>query len=267
MKTIRIGIQIEPQHTTYTAFAQAVRAVEAMGVDTMWTWDHFYPPYEDEIPPKEQPDSAWGNHIEAWTLLTAMAMLTQRVELGHLVTCNSYRNPALLSNMAKTLDHISHGRLILGIGGGWREVEYRIFGYSFGTTASRLYAMERSLRVIKERWSVDLPRPVRNPIPILIGGDGEEITLHLVAQYANLWNSLASLAEFNHKNEVLNQWCQKVGRNPQTIERTVTIGHHVNRRTCDGYVELGAQHLILDLGEPWDLAPVEQLVRWRENTQ
>jgi probable F420-dependent oxidoreductase len=266
MKPIRIGVQMEPQHTTYAAFSHAVYEVEALGVDTMWTWDHLYPPYEDEIPPKKQPGSDRGNHFEAWTLLTAMAMLTQRVELGHLVTCNSYRNPALLSNMAKTVDHISHGRLILGIGAGWREVEYRIYGYPFGKTAERLYALEESLKVIKQRWSVDLPLPVRNPIPILIGGDGEKITLRLVAQYADLWNSLASPAEFKHKNEVLDQWCQQVGRDPGSIERTVTIDHRVVRAVCDEYEALGAQHLILDLGSPWDLDPVEQLVRWRENT-
>ncbi len=267
MNQIKIGVQMEPQHTTYAAFAQAVQRVEEMGVDTMWTWDHFYPPYEDEIPPQEQPGSTRGNHFEAWTLLTAMALLTRRVEIGHLVSCTSYRNPALLSNMAKTLDHISRGRLILGLGGGWREVEYKIFGYPFGTTADRLHNLEHSLEVITQRWAVDLPRPVRDPIPILIGGDGEKITLRLVAKYATLWNSLASLSEFKHKSEVLDQWCQKVGRDPQSIERTVTIGHHVNRRTCDGYVSLGAQQLILDLGEPWDLSPVETLVRWRESTR
>ncbi len=267
MNHTRIGVQMEPQHTTYAAFAQAVHEVEGMGVDTMWTWDHFYPPYEHVIPPKQRPGSAWGNHFEAWTLLTAMATLTHRVEIGHLVSCTSYRNPALLSNMAKTVDHISQGRLILGLGGGWREVEYQIYAYPFGTTADRLHMLENSLKVIRQRWSVDLPRPLRDPIPILIGGDGEKITLRLVAEYANLWNSLASLAEFKHKSDVLDQWCHKVGRDPRSIERTVTIGHHVSRRTCDGYVSFGAQHLILDLGEPWDLSQVEALVRWRESAR
>ena len=265
MKPIRIGVQMEPQHTTYAAFAQAVRQAEAMGVDTIWTWDHFYPPYEAEIPPPGRPGSPQGNHFEAWTLLTAMVMLTQRAEIGHLVTCNSYRNPSLLSTMAKTVDHISQGRLILGIGAGWREIEYRIFGYPFGSASDRLHALEESLPVIKHRWSVDLPPPLRNPIPILIGGDGEKITLRLVAQYADLWNSLASTSEFKHKNDVLNQWCQTVERDPNTIERTVTIGHHMNRATCDEYVTLGAQHIIIDLGEPWDFGQVEKLVRWRDD--
>jgi probable F420-dependent oxidoreductase len=263
VKKIRIGVQLEPQHTTYAAFMRAVQAVEALGVDTLWTWDHFYPPYEVEIPPKLLLGTARGNHFEAWTLLTAMALNTQRVEIGHLVTCNSYRNPALLSNMAKTLDHISGGRLILGMGAGWREVEYRLFGYPFGTARDRLLSLEASLRVIRQRWAIDLPLPVRNPIPILIGGDGEKITLRLVAQYADLWNSLASPAEFRHKSQVLDVWCQEVGRDPASIERTVTIGHHVHPAVCEEYVSLGAQHLILDLGEPWNLAPLEDLLRWR----
>ncbi len=267
MQRIRVGVQIEPQHTTYEAFAKAVIAVEALGVDTIWTWDHFYPPYEAEIPPKERPGSPRGNHFEAWTLLTAMAMLTTHVEIGHLVTCNSYRNPSLLSIMAKTVDHISRGRLILGMGSGWREVEYRIFGYPFGSAAGRLHALEEALPLIKHRWSIDLPLPVRNPIPILIGGDGEKITLRLVAQFADLWNSLASVSEYKHKDQVLNQWCEKVGRNPAGIERTVTIGRVMDRATCSEFVELGASHLIINLGHPWDLKQVEKLVRWREDNR
>jgi probable F420-dependent oxidoreductase len=263
MKAIRIGVQMEPQHTTYTAFMQAVRQVEALGVDSLWTWDHFYPPYEAKIPPEPIPGSAWGNHFEGWTLLTAMATLTKQVELGRLVTCNSYRNPGLLSNMAKTVDHISHGRLILGLGGGWREVEYQVYGYPFGTAAERLYALEDALKVIKQRWAIDLPLPVRNPIPILIGGDGEKITLRLVAQYADLWNSLESPTGFKHKHQVLDQWCAQVGRDPATIERSVVIGSHFNRSECEQYIEYGAQHLIINLGAPWDLSQVERFVRWR----
>jgi len=192
MVSIRIGVQLEPQHTTYAAFAHAVQQVEAMGVDTLWTWDHFYPPWEDEIPPKVKPGSTHGYHFEAWTLLTAMAMLTQRAEVGCLVTCNSYRNPSLLSNIAKTVDHISQGRLILGIGAGWRKEEYIEYGYPFGTALDRLNALEAAIPVIKQRWEEDLPLPIRQPIPILIGGDGEKITLRLVAQFADLWNSGAS---------------------------------------------------------------------------
>ena len=264
MKTIRVGVQLEPQHTNYATYAQAVHQVEALGVDTLWNWDHFFPPWEDVPPGGDPADPFRGNHFEAWTLLTAMAMLTQRVEVGCLVTCNSYRNPALLSNMAKTVDHISGGRLILGMGAGWREAEYQQYGYQFGTATQRLQSLETALVLIKQRWAVDLPLPVRQPIPIMIGGDGEKIMLRLVAQYADQWNTAVSPEQFQHKCTVLDQWCANVGRDPAAIERSVSLHGAPEVSFYDEYVAVGAQHFILNVGEPWDLAPVEQLIRWRE---
>ena len=265
MKRIRIGVQLEPQHTTYSAYAQAVREVEALGVDTLWTWDHFYPPWDDEIPTKEKPDSTQGNHFEGWTLLTAMALLTKKVLVGCLVTCNSYRNPALLSNMAKTIDHISEGRLILGIGAGWRQAEYDEYGYRFGTAAERLQALEEALIIIKQRWAADLPLPVNQAIPIMIGGDGEKITLRLVAQYADQWNSCASPRQFKRKCAILDEWCERLGRDPDTIERSVCAGNAPEPSLCDEYVSLGADHIILNLGTPWDMTHVDRILQWRDH--
>ena len=255
MPPFRVGVQLHPQHTSYAAFADAVKRVEALGVDTIWNWDHFFPlsgPKGDD------------RHFEGWTLLTAMATLTERAEIGCLVTCNSYRNPALLAHMAKTVDHISNGRLILGIGSGWFERDYDAKGYEFGTAAGRLAALSDSLPIIKQQMALESPPPIRNPIPMLIGGAGEKITLRLVAQYADMWNAFGPPDVWKRKSAVLDDWCREVGRNPAEIERTVGIDPDEIPNQLDAYAEAGATHFILGMGVHEDFARAEQLVRWRD---
>lgn len=253
MPAIRVGVQLHPQHTTYPSFAAAVRQSEELGVDSIWNWDHFFPLYGNPN----------GNHFEAWTLLTAMATLTSRAEVGCLVTCNSYRNPALLSDMAKTVDHISGGRLILGMGAGWFHRDYQEFGYEFGTAPYRLRALRDALPIIKKRWEVDVPPPIRNPIPICIGGGGEKVTLKITAQHATIWNSFGPPETYQRKNTILDNWCQEVGRNPAEIERSVSLPPK-DLPLLNALHNAGATHFILELGEPWDFGAVEKLVRWRE---
>ena len=253
MARIKIGAQMKPQHTTYAAYADAVRRAEDLGVDTIWNWDHFYPLSGDPN----------GNHFEGWTLLTAMAMLTTRAQVGCLVTCNSYRNPNLLADMARTVDHISGGRLILGIGAGWFQRDYREYGYDFGTAASRLKDLGQSLPIIKERWQKLNPPPVRNPIPILIGGGGEKVTLRLTAQYADLWNSFGPLETYKHKNEVLTKWCHEVGRDPSAVERTVMVDPDEFDK-LDDYVKVGVTHILIGWDAPWDPAQLQRLLAWRD---
>ena len=255
MTKIKVGVQLQPQHVSYDEYAEAVRQTEALGVDSIWNWDHFYP----------LSGEGNDNHFEGWTLLTAIAMLTENVELGTLVTCNSYRNPALLTHMANTVDHISHGRLILGIGAGWFEKDYNEFGYEFGTAGSRLRDLRDSLPIIKERMNKEIPPPVRNPIPIMIGGGGEKVTLKLTAQYADLWNGFGPPETWIHKNNVLNNWCAEVGRDPNEIERTVSLNNPNDiSDNLDAYVEAGATHLILMMGIPAKYDQIEQLVSWRD---
>jgi probable F420-dependent oxidoreductase len=251
---LRVGVQFHPQHTSYSSFADAVRRVEDLGVDTIWNWDHFFP----------LSGNPQGNHFEGWTLLSVMATLTQRAEIGCLVTCNTYRNAALLSDMAKTVDHISNGRLILGIGAGWFERDYREFGYDFGTAGSRLANLERSLEIIRHRWEVDVPRPVRNPIPILIGGGGEKKTLRIAARYANITHTFGDPETFAHKMRVLDNWCAEINRDPREIERSCATQKFATAAQRDALVKAGATHLIMGMDEPWDFAAVEDLVRWRD---
>ncbi|MEM7127386.1 MAG: LLM class F420-dependent oxidoreductase [Chloroflexota bacterium] len=252
MTNIRIGIQLHPQHTTYASFADAAQKLDGMGIDTLWNWDHFFPLYGD----------ADGDHFEGWTTLTAMGLLTKNVEIGCLVLCNSYRNPAHLSQMTKTLDHMTNGRFILGIGAGWFEKDYTEYGYEFGTAGDRLRALRDALPIIKERWEKDSPPPVRN-IPILIGGGGEKVTLKLTAQYADIWNGFGPAETYKHKCTVLDNWCNELGRDPGEIERSVLFGTD-GLETVDELADAGATHLIMSLGEPWNYDAVEQLVKWRE---
>jgi probable F420-dependent oxidoreductase len=252
MSRIRIGVQLHPQHTTYASFAEAVRRFDEMGVDSIWNWDHFFPLYGDPQ----------GPHFEGWTLLSAMAAITTRAEVGCLVTCNSYRNPALLSNMAKTVDHISGGRLILGLGAGWFERDYSEYGYEFGTGPDRLRALRAAIPVIKQRWEVDVPKPLRNPIPILIGGGGEKVTLKIAAEHAQIWHGFGPVETFTHKSSVLDEWCKELGRNPAEIERSVSPRQDDD---LNAYVEAGATHIIFGMGEPWDYKKIEDALAWREN--
>lgn len=252
MPKLRVGVQLHPQQVSYPSFAEAVQTVEAIGVDTIWNWDHFYPLYGE----------ADGPHFEAYTLLTAMAMLTTRAEVGCLVTCNNYRNPNLLADMLRTLDHISGGRAILGIGAGWFERDYTEYGYEFGNWTYRFDEFEKNLPIIRDRWSRLNPPPLR-PIPVLIGGGGEKKSLRLTAQYADMWNGFGSPEEFRHKNQVLDRWCAELGRNPAEIERTASLNLE-QLDQLDAYVDAGMTHMILGMGAPWDYAPVERMVAWRD---
>jgi len=252
-RPVRVGVQFHQQHTSYQSFAGAVKQAEELGVDTIWNWDHFFPLYGE-------PD---GPHFEGWTLLTAMATLTQRAEVGCLVTCNTYRNPALLSDMAKTIDHVSNGRLILGIGAGWFERDYSEFGYEFGTAGGRLAALEKSLQIIKERWEKDAPKPLRK-IPILVGGSGEKVTLKIAAKYADMWHGFGDAETLAHKLEVLNNWCAEVGRDPNEIERCSGTDKDSSDSERDALIKTGVSHLVMGMGEPWDFKAIEELVKWRD---
>lgn len=247
MTKLKVGVQLHPQATTVVNLREAWRAADAMGVDSIWVWDHFYPLYGD-------PDAA---HFEAYTLLAAMATDTSNASIGALVTCNSYRNPQLLADMARTIDHLSGGRFTLGIGSGWFERDYTEYGYEFGTAVERLHKLRDDLPIIKDRLAKLTPGPV-GPLPILIGGSGEKVTLKLVATHADGWNTFGPPEHFAAKNAILNEWCTEVGRDPSEIERTVAIqANEIDQ--AEALAEAGATHLIVMTGDPFDLDAVARL--------
>jgi probable F420-dependent oxidoreductase len=230
----------------------AWKAADALGVDSLWTWDHFYPLFGD-------PDAT---HFECYSLLAAMAVDTCHATIGALVTCYSYRNPHLLADMARTIDHLSRGRFVLGLGSGWFERDYTEYDYEFGTAPGRLKILEAGLPIVKERLAKLNPGPVNGKIPLMIGGSGEKVTLRLVAEHADALNTFGPVDNFRRKNDVLNEWCAKVGRDPKAIERTVAI-ESKDLVDADGYAAAGADHLIVMLSAPFDLDPVARFIAER----
>lgn len=260
MSRVRIAVQFHPQHGTYEAIRESLHRAEEMGVDIAYNWDHFYPLYGE-------PD---GEHFEAWTMLAAWAEQTERIEIGPLVTCNSYRNPELLADMARTVDHISGGRLIFGIGSGWFQRDYDEYGYEFGTAASRLRDLGRALPRIEERWAKLNPPPTRK-LPVLIGGGGEKVTLRLTARHADVWHFFPKNPEaMRHKMAILDDWCAKEGRDPAGIERSAGVDAdllNVNPKEADAYVDSGVRQFTLGVGgHDFDLAAVPQWLAWRDRT-
>lgn len=215
----------------YESLTHMAQTADELGYETLWVPDHFhtFPPSQDML-------------FESWTTVAAIARDTRRVRIGHLVTGNNYRNPALQAKMASTLDVISHGRYTFGIGAGWHEQEYHAYGYPYSDAPERLRQLGEAVQVIRALWNEEeatfegnyyqvrgasnQPKGVQQPhIPLLIAGSGERVTLKLVAQYADVCNVQGDIATIEHKFAVLKQHCTTIGRDYESIHRTaLTLG-------------------------------------------
>src|SRR5437763_17125521 len=214
----------------YGTMTRVAQEADALGYRSIWLYDHFH-----TIPTPMQEIT-----FECWTSIAALARDTRRVRIGQMVTCNSYRNPALLAKMASTVDALSHGRLDFGIGAGWYAEEYVAYGYPFPSTYERLERLREAVEIIMAMWTqeeanfegtyysvrgaINQPKGVQKPhIPLLIGGGGEKVTLRLVAQYANACNIGGDIPTIKHKLGVLKQHCEQLGRDYESIRRTTLI--------------------------------------------
>jgi alkanesulfonate monooxygenase SsuD/methylene tetrahydromethanopterin reductase-like flavin-dependent oxidoreductase (luciferase family) len=228
---VKIGALCWNQYTDWPALLDAGVRADRLGYDTLWTWDHLYPIVGD----------SHGPNYEGWLTITAWAMATERIRIGLMVGANTFRNPALVAKMATTLDHISDGRAILGIGAAWFEEEHEDFGLEFGDgPPERLRWLREALPVMRGmldgtepsadgphyriRHTRNLPPPVQEHLPICIGGGGEKVTLRLVALHADLCNIGGGVEPVRRKEAILLEHCEKVGRDPAEIERTTNVG-------------------------------------------
>jgi F420-dependent oxidoreductase-like protein len=228
---LRFGIQTGQQNVEWKDLRELWRRADEWGYDSLWNFDHFYPIFV--------PDPG-GPCFEGWTTLAALAEVTRRARIGTLVNGNTYRNPCVTAKMATTLDHVSGGRLNLGIGAGWFELEHQSFGIDFMTVPKRLGALDESCRIIKgmlggERVTLNgryykvkdamcAPRPLQKPHPpIMIGGQGEKVLLRIVAQQADMWNASGSAERMKELIEIIRRHGDKAGRNTDEIEKTVLM--------------------------------------------
>ncbi len=221
--SMHLGINLWPQNVSWSEMRETALLVDRLEFDSLWCWDHFYP---------IQGDPKGANH-EAWEILAAWGAVTSKVQVGTLVSGVTHRHPAVLANMAATLDHITNGRAILGIGAAWNTVEHDAYGIPLGTPAQRSRRFSEGARIMRSLLDNEEttyagryyqvvkarcePKPVQGRLPIMIGGGGERSTLRTTARYADMWHGFGTPEQLAHKIEVLRKHCVDVGRDPNEI--------------------------------------------------
>jgi alkanesulfonate monooxygenase SsuD/methylene tetrahydromethanopterin reductase-like flavin-dependent oxidoreductase (luciferase family) len=245
---VKIGALVWNQYTDWPGLLAAGKLTEELGFDSLWTWDHVYPIV----------GSHEGPIFESWVTLTAWAMATERIRLGHMVVANTFREPALTAKMAAAIDHVSGGRFTLGIGAAWFRTEHEAFGFPYGDgPPERLRWLAEALPVIRGMLRGEEPsaagrryqaRKVRNDppplqahLPLLVGGGGEKVTLRLVARYADANNIGGGFEAVRRKEAILREHCEAVGRDESEIERTSGLGPVVIRDSSREAVRVQAE--------------------------
>ena len=230
---------------------------EKLGYDSIWVYDHFH----------NVPKPAQEAVFECWTTIAAISQRTSRIRLGQMVGCNSYRNPGLLAKITSTVDVISGGRLDWGIGAGWYESEYKGYGYEFAKPSDRIGMLRETVEIVKSMWTnaetnydgkyykmsranCD-PKPLQQPTPpVWIGGGGEQLTLRVVAEHADVSNFGSSLEEFIKKRAILQDHCRIIGRDEDTIRKTISSEVFI-RETEKEIIEAGSKNLWGEPAESW----------------
>lgn len=275
---VRFGVQTPPQHVTYSNLQQTWQEADELGFDTAFVFDHFMPIYSDPM----------GPCFEGWTLLSALAAQTKRVRVGVLVTSNTFRNPAILAKMAATVDHVSQGRLILGIGAGWFESEHTAYGIPYSTVGGRARQFSEAMEVIKLLWTQDkstfagkyyqlkdapfAPKTVQKPHPpILIGGQGPKLILPVAARHANIWHLRVRDVNPEGVKQLLTTFegiCRKEGRDSAEIEKSVSLRSaqlaeptENLRKQIQEFVDVGIRHFIISLSSPEDRKHLQRFAK------
>ena len=306
MNRIRIGALLWTQNTDWSGIREAALATERSGFESLWTSDHLLSP----TGPPERPV------LDGWSVITAIGALTHRPRVGLIVSANTLRHPALVAKMSVTLDHISGGRAVCGLGAGWAEHEHRVHGIDFGKSPGdridRLRDATQIVRGLLDGRSVDFaggwyklggarhaPAPIQKHLPILIGGEGRQKTLRVVAELADLWNARGSVESLASADAVLREYCFEMGRPPESIERLTNrwVVIRDDRSSATRFVEesmrhqglgeydqsilvlgspsevtdaltpvvrAGFRHLIWSLRAPWDFETIRRMPEVRE---
>ena len=272
-RPVRFGIKVAQMGGSYAQMREAWLEADRLGFDTAWGHDHVL--NQNDVSRPED---------EGWTALAALLALSQRIRGGLMVTANTFRHPSLLAKMATTCDHISGGRVEVGLGAGWFDEEHREYGLELPPVGERMRRREEACQILKGLWTQPRttfegryyqvreayhePKPVQRPHPpIVIGASGEKVGLRIVARYADEWNmSKGTPDDFRHKSAVVDDYCRQIGRDPASIERSIQFSPEAMQgdvvAKARGFLEAGATHLIFTCPIPYSAEGARWL--WHE---